>query len=129
MSVPTAKKRVLVVEDDADIRDALGLALNEAGYDAFAVEDGEQALEWLRHEVAPNVILLDMMMPRMNGWQFRNAQRADPALAEIPVIVVSAAADNALRAAGAAKALEVDAVLRKPVDLDELFRAVDRAAR
>ena len=124
-----AKKRVLVVDDDADIRDALGMALTEEGYDAHSVEDGEQALEWLRREAAPNVILLDMMMPRMNGWQFRNAQRADPALAGIPVIVVSAAAESALSARGAAKALEVDAVLRKPVDLDELFKAVERAAR
>jgi CheY-like chemotaxis protein len=127
--VDRSKARVLVVDDDADIRDALNMALTEEGYDAHGVEDGEKALEWLRREPPPNVILLDMMMPRMNGWQFRNAQRADPQLAEIPVIVVSAAADNALRAAGAAKALEVDAVLRKPVDLDELFRAVERAVR
>lgn len=122
-----SKKRVLVVDDDADIRDALGLALLEEGYDAFAVGDGEEALEWLQREAPPHVILLDMMMPRMNGWQFRNAQRADPALAAIPVIVVSAAADSALKAQGAARALEVDAVLHKPVDLDELFHAVERA--
>jgi CheY-like chemotaxis protein len=85
-----AATRILVVEDDAQIRDTLRELLEAEGYDAHGAEHGAHALELLGDGLAPDIILLDLMMPVMNGSEFRAKQLADPALAAIPVIVVSA---------------------------------------
>ena len=84
------KKRILVVEDDADVREAIVSGLEHAGFEVVAAADGKMALDLLRHGIVPRAIILDLMMPVMDGWEFRRHQLADPTLAAIPVIVLSA---------------------------------------
>jgi CheY-like chemotaxis protein len=85
-------KKVLVVEDDKDIRNALRDTLHILGYEVDLAENGQIALTNLLSGVLPRpcLILLDLMMPVMDGWRFREAQRNDPSLANIPVVVISA---------------------------------------
>jgi len=111
---------VLIVEDDDDVRDALSELLALEGYAAVGAQNGREALERLKEGPRPCVILLDLMMPVMDGWQFRAAQVADPAISSIPVIVVSADASVEAKAASVGAATW----LRKPVDAAELFHAV-----
>ena len=85
---------ILLVDDDADIRETFGDALRFEGYTVVAVDDGQQAVDWLRgREQPPGVILLDMMMPVMDGETFLRLRAQDPALARIPVIVLTAGGD------------------------------------
>jgi CheY-like chemotaxis protein len=81
---------VLLVEDDLPIRDSLGEALTEEGFDVSTAGNGAEALERLRSGRRPAVIVLDLMMPVMDGWDFRQQQLDDPVLRDIPVVVVSA---------------------------------------
>jgi CheY-like chemotaxis protein len=81
---------VLLVEDDAAIAGALGEALREEGVDVATAQNGREALQVLRGGLRPSAILLDLMMPVMDGWDFRQEQLRDPDLREIPVIVVTA---------------------------------------
>jgi CheY-like chemotaxis protein len=114
----------MIVDDDGDIREAIAEALADQSYDVVEAANGEEALAMLRdrHDPRPCVILLDIMMPVMDGWQFRDAQRADPAIKDIPVVVLSAHASIA----DAANDMAVTDVLRKPVRLDTLLAAVAR---
>jgi two-component system response regulator CpxR len=105
---------VLVVDDDAEIREVLIHLLEQEGYTVLGAENGLQALVQLR-ESQPNLMLLDLMMPVMSGWEVLEALAETGELARIPVIVVSA-----MCAPGA------QACLRKPVDLDELLALVGR---
>ena len=82
---------VLVVEDEPDIREAIAEALGAEGYAVRVAVHGRDALERLKSSAATDVVVLDMMMPVMDGWEFLAAKEADPALAGIPVIVTSAA--------------------------------------
>jgi len=109
---------VLIVEDDDDLREMLAQLLSLEGFQAAAVANGREALDYLREEDAPGVILLDLMMPVMDGWEFRRRQQADPALAAVPVIVLSALDQS--RAGHVA----ADAVLKKPLDFDRLLALV-----
>jgi CheY-like chemotaxis protein len=109
--------RVLVVEDDPDVAELLALVLAGAGYDPVVAHEGREALEILR-EQRPQLILLDLMMPGMNGWEFRAAQRADPAVASIPVIVMTGGGN----AAAQAEAMGASGCVTKPLDLQELLR-------
>src|SRR5947208_16254859 len=90
-SGPTTGKRLLVVEDDADVRHALTLFLEGAGHTVRTAANGREALEQLHANGRPDLIVLDLAMPVMNGWEFRGHQRRDPALADIPVGVLTAA--------------------------------------
>ena len=88
-----AYKRILLVEDDADIRLQVVLALELEGYEVVQASNGKEALALLRSsspEGLPCCIILDLMMPVMDGWEFRRRQREDPALASVPVVVLSA---------------------------------------
>jgi len=110
---------VLIVEDDEDLREMMAQLLPLEGFDAATVANGREALDYLRHNsTVPDVILLDLMMPVMDGWEFRRRQKADPALAPVPVIVLSAL-DQA-RAAN----LDATAFLKKPLDFDRLLTLV-----
>ena len=110
---------VLIVEDDEDLREMMAQLLTLEGFDAATVANGREALDYLRHNsTVPDVILLDLMMPVMDGWEFRRRQKADPALAPVPVIVLSAL-DQA-RAAN----LDATAFLKKPLDFDRLLMLV-----
>lgn len=116
---------ILVVEDDADIRDSLVEALQSEGYEASGTEDGDAALRLLRSGAKrPALILLDIMMPRMDGVAFCEALRADTAFASIPVVVISADAHLANRATQ----MRAAGFLRKPVRLADLFATVARFA-
>jgi two-component system chemotaxis response regulator CheY len=113
---------ILLVEDDLDVREALVEALGDRGYTVDTAVDGLQALERLRGGARPGVILLDLMMPRMDGVEFRMAQRADPLLAHLPVVVLSADA----RMEEKARALDVQGAVRKPIDMVQLCAAIER---
>src|SRR5436309_3349023 len=88
----TARGCILVVDDDVDIRTIIRLVLELHGYRVMDAGDGKEALLRLRQGQLPCLILLDLMMPGMNGWQFRHAQENDLALAQIPVVVLSGGA-------------------------------------
>jgi CheY-like chemotaxis protein len=114
-----AQKTVLVVEDDPDIRDIVQDLLEAEGYDVVPAGHGRQALEFLaqvRSSAKPDLVILDMMMPLVDGRQVLEAMQRDPALATIPVVVISAVVRE--KPVGAA------AFLRKPVSLEKLFEAV-----
>ncbi len=112
--------RVLLVEDDSVARMLLGTILEEAGYGVVQAPDGRQALELLRTGERPFVILLDLKMPVMSGWEFREEQRRDPDLAAIPVVVLSADGDldEVCAALGAA------ACFSKPIDPESLLAKI-----
>jgi CheY-like chemotaxis protein len=112
--------RILVVEDDPDLRTSLADALTDLGYDVRVAGNGAEALAALERGERPDVILLDLMMPVMDGWAFRSAQRVDPRIAGIPVVVVSA------EAAGTMASLSPADFLPKPFDLDRLLAVVGR---
>ncbi len=113
---------VLVVEDDSDVRETVGIALADEGYAVALVCDGQEALEWLRTHPTPRLILLDWMMPRCNGEQFRAQQAGEPAFAAIPTVVMTAD----VRARDAPAARSAAALVLKPVDLDVLLTVVHR---
>jgi CheY-like chemotaxis protein len=115
---------ILVVEDDADIRGALCAILQEEGYAVVGARDGSEALMRLRSGEPPSLILLDLMMPVMNGSEFRSAQLRDPRLAAIPVVLLTA--DSRFDEVG--RALGTEAALSKPFELDALLLAVERAS-
>jgi CheY-like chemotaxis protein len=114
--------RILVVEDDDDIREVVEEVLASEGYRVDVAKDGIDALGKLAGEARPPLILLDMMMPRMDGETFLRALRARPALADAPVVVISGNA--AVREK--ASALHAAACLVKPFELDELLGLVRR---
>jgi CheY-like chemotaxis protein len=107
---------VLVIEDDVMCREALAQILRDSGHDVVAFSDGGSALDYLRHGPAPRVIVLDLIMPGMDGWDFRHEQLREPLLAQIPVIAVSAGG----------KLPDAAASFRKPLDVDRFLSAVDR---
>jgi CheY-like chemotaxis protein len=113
---------ILLVEDDYDVREALVETLRDRGYEVETAADGEQALKVLRDGLRPGLILLDLMMPRMSGSEFRMVQMRDPALSVFPVVLLSA--DG--RMEEKAQALKVDGAVRKPIELDELFDVIER---
>jgi CheY-like chemotaxis protein len=119
----TVPAPIFVVDDDTDLRETLGELLLEEGYDARLCENGRVALEQLRRGVRPRLILLDLMMPEMNGWQFREAQLEDAQLRDIPVVVMTASRGFD------GHPITASEVLFKPIGLGELMSAVARNAR
>jgi CheY-like chemotaxis protein len=122
-----AAGNVLIVEDDVDIREMLAILLVTHGFHAIAAEDGLEALHLLRtvrHRApdTPCLVLLDLMMPRLGGNEFRRAQLGDPTVASVPVAVISGALDLEQRA----QALGAVATLAKPIDVDVLMQVVRR---
>jgi CheY-like chemotaxis protein len=111
---------ILVVEDDADSRGALCEALIDGGYMPFGVADGVEALEHLRTGARPNLIVLDLMLPRIDGWRFLTIVADAPDLSAIPVVVCTAAAD------AHPPGVPRDHVLTKPIKLDTLMGFVAR---
>jgi CheY-like chemotaxis protein len=111
---------LLIVEDDYELRETLAHTLSESGYAVESVSDGSEALARLNAGLCADLILLDLMMPVMNGWQFRARQLANPRLAAIPTIVMTATAN--LQTA----AVSADDFLPKPLRLDQVLGAVAR---
>ncbi|WP_394838997.1 response regulator [Pendulispora rubella] len=120
MGVRTAS--VLVVDDDVDIRETISMILEDEGYAVACASNGREALEYLREHQAPNLILLDLMMPVMDGVEFCNRQRQDPRIAEIPVVIVTASGQAKEQCA----ALNVKAFIYKPLALDTLLEKVEQ---
>ena len=119
-------KRVLIVEDDHDIAESLSDVLLDDGYGVRCAANGARALALLEQGERPHVILLDLMMPVMDGRSFRSAQLAlRPALAALPVIVLSGSRDARARA----EELGAVAAITKPFDLDDVVSAVARACQ
>lgn len=117
-----APRRVVVVDDDFDIRAMLTVVLEMEGYQVVAASNGREALHRMRNGQPVALVLLDLMMPVMNGWQFRAAQIADPSIAAVPVVVLSGAGNVPRETA----AIDVAGYLRKPIDLDALLATVKR---
>ena len=111
---------VLVIDDDPGIRRLMTAFLKLEGFAPVAATNGQEALAYLRDGGAANVILLDLRMPVMDGWTFRREQRRDPAIADIPVVVLSGA--DAERA----PELEAAAWFEKPVSVPQVIGAVRR---
>jgi two-component system NtrC family sensor kinase len=112
--------RILVVEDDAGVRREATDVLEDAGYRVDQASDGLQALTRLGQSPRPNLILLDLMLPGLDGWQLRAAQLASPTLADIPVLVMSG--DDSAQA----RAINADGYLPKPFEANDLLSAVER---
>jgi CheY-like chemotaxis protein len=119
----TAPKPVLVVDDDDDLRELMVLLLSGAGRPVITAREGREALQRIAEQM-PTVILLDMKMPGMNGWQFAKAFREQYGTAA-PIIVVTAAED----AQRTAQEVGADAWLGKPFELDDVLRLVNKHAR
>jgi CheY-like chemotaxis protein len=117
MNDSTDKSLILIVEDDAESREVLSELLAKEGYTNTVVcaENGRDALDYLSRSI-PSLIILDLMMPIMSGWEFRERQRADPRLNSLPVVVTSAS--------GLAPEIDADALIPKPIDFALLMSAV-----
>jgi CheY-like chemotaxis protein len=116
------KQQILLVDDDRDVIDALRLVLSEEGYDVATASNGYEALVYLKsHFPPPSIILLDVMMPIMDGYEFRIEQQRDPSIARIPVVVVTAGSIGERVAE-----MGVTGLLRKPFDLERLLRELAR---
>jgi CheY-like chemotaxis protein len=116
--------RILVVDDDPDIREIVSIVLAGEGHEVTTATDGLAALELLRAGLRPSLTLLDLMMPRLDGEGFMKAVRGAPELAPGRVVVLSGDASARRKAAE----LGVAGCLMKPVELDDLLRAVAEAA-
>jgi CheY-like chemotaxis protein len=113
---------ILVVDDEPLIAMALEAVLEDAGYQVATAANGQQGLEQLAKMPRPELVLLDMMMPIMNGPTMLAAMAADPNLSGIPVIVLSSLPEEAVRA----RAKGVAAILRKPYTVDEILNVITR---
>jgi len=114
MSMPHRELRepsILIIDDDSGSRESLAEVLADEGYGVATAEDGAGGLAYLRTGHRPRVILLDLMMPGIDGWDFRAEQKRDEALAHIPVIAISAAG----------KLVDAEHSLRKPIKIDALL--------
>ena len=111
---------ILLAEDDLEIRDIVQELLEERGYDVIPARTGRQALDFLSLDPRspPDIVILDLMMPIVTGWQVLEAIQHDPALARIPVVILTATSQD--RPNGAA------ALLRKPFRIEALLEAVER---
>jgi CheY-like chemotaxis protein len=120
---PTSTRHILVVDDDPDLAEVLDRVLEKSGYVVTWARNGEEALRCLRDHSHPlDVVLLDLMMPVMNGWEFRAEQLKDPHLSNIPVVVFSGHGkldQNAISIGAVAN-------LRKPIGLHELLTVLDQ---
>ena len=119
--IPDAPTPVLVIEDDFDLREAMVAVLEACGYTALAAANGRDALTVMHEGRKPGLIVLDLMMPVMDGWQFRIAQLQQDDLAAIPTVVCTARTDAEARA----MSMGAIACLRKPLDFDSLLDLVE----
>ena len=123
MTTRPSSPYILLVDDDPDIRSTVMMALDLYGFEVVTVSNGLEALDWLRGDhAAPFLILLDFMMPKMSGPQFRKEQQSEPRLASIPTVVLTGAGVLSDSSAGEL----ATEVLKKPIALDALLSTVRR---
>ena len=120
MSAASTNRTVLVVDDDRGVRELLIRSLSFEGFEVMEAANGQDALTQLRTGRRPGVIVLDLRMPVMDGWAFRVAQRADPRIARIPVVILSGADAHRFQE------IEAVAALEKPVSLAQLADCLHR---
>jgi len=120
--IQQGSKTILVIEDDTATRDALTLMLSSQGFTTTGAANGQEALDLLRDAPHPDLILLDLMMPIMDGWQFRRAQLGDPRLAAIPVVVLSADGNVQQKATS----IHAAGFVQKPVDVEDLLKVIQQ---
>jgi DNA-binding response OmpR family regulator len=122
--VPEAKSSqiILVVEDDRDARELFAEVIEEAGYSVVQAQDGRAAELYLRDNPPPAALVLDLMMPRLDGWALASLMRQGQ-LPQVPIVVVTAATDRW------GYPTDPNRVLKKPVQLDRLLNAVHAAVR
>lgn len=111
---------ILVVEDDDDVREVLSEFLEHRGYDVLTAINGQEALELLEDQGIACLILLDLMMPVMDGYEFRSAQKQRASIAGIPVVVITA--DGSVQR----DRVEAAAIFRKPLDLNRLVSTIEK---
>jgi len=114
--------RILIVEDNDDLRETVADLLDAEGYTVTTAQHGAEALEYLRHSHPPHLILLDLMMPVMDGWSFRRQQLQEPHLALIPTVVTTAIGASERRET----CLRAHAYLEKPFNPDDLLHVAQR---
>lgn len=115
---------ILIIEDDEGVRESIAEMLRDEGYEVDVVPDGERAIEYLQSRPPPTLILLDLLMPTMDGAQFCARQRANSEWASIPVVVMSARRDTAERA----RSIGAAAWLTKPMHFEELLHVIQNRA-
>lgn len=116
-------KRIVIVEDDIDVRETLAEVLSEEGYQATAFSGGQAALQHLAQlQAMPGLILLDLMMPTMDGWEFRREQRRLGSLIDVPTVILSADGNIDRNM----ESLEANGYLRKPIHIKTLLQLVER---
>ena len=110
-------KSILIVEDEKGIQDVLRMALETEGYKVYTADNGKEGLNLLPQIETPCLILLDLMMPVMNGWEFSKIISKDIILASIPVVLVTAYGERA-------QTVPSKGIIKKPIDLDTLLNTV-----
>lgn len=118
----TVSNSVLVVDDEEDVREALAALIERWGYEVVTAGSGRDALRTLRSGTPPRLVLLDLTMPEVNGWNVRAEMLADPELARIPVVLLSGVADAPLQS----KVLQTEDLLTKPIDVEKLRNLLRR---
>ncbi len=122
VATPNAHKHVLLVDDQFTTREALSMILGGAGYRVSTAANGREAMQRLRGSERPDVILLDLRMPVMDGWELREELKRDAQLASIPVVVISGLEVTAEQA----PSLAAVHCLHKPIEMTELIEAIHR---
>lgn len=118
---PLGRKAILIIDDDEAVREALAMVLADEGHSVATAVNGLEGLRYLKAaSERPDLILLDVMMPLMDGYQFRAEQRKDPAIASIPVLVLTAGTAEARLSL-----MEANGYLRKPINLLSLLAIVE----
>ena len=116
--MPSIRRKVLLVDDNRDALEATSALLAYEGFSVVAARDGRDALDKMHQDAGIAVVLLDLWMPGMDGWEFLLQKKSDPSIAEVPVIVISGVAPRFVEGA--------EAVLRKPINVESLLMALKR---
>lgn len=117
-------KKIVIIDDDPDIRSSLEQILNSEGYNAISFEDGFDFFKYLEDEEKPNLILLDVMMPVMSGWEIQRKLEENPNWKKIPIIFITCRTTETAKDMG--KRYGID-YIEKPFDIDDLKRRVEKA--
>jgi CheY-like chemotaxis protein len=120
--VVVPSKRIFVIEDDLHIRESLTEVLEIEGFNVFSAVNGQEALDILRQGERADLILLDLMMPIKDGFQFKQEQEQDPSLSKIPVIIMSANGNLSAKK----ELIGVKDYLKKPIDLEALLETINK---